>query len=317
MTGFLASQSFRCSQIRVGESLKCVHPNYHVQRQRSTARQMNPVPYYASYFGEKLHIDQNEKLAMFGLTHVCAIDGFSGRIVGFSLMPQKNNIVVYEQLYKSVINNYGLWDQIRVDCGREWYLMLFINQMFAHLRTSTTKEPHLQSSSKLNHTIERIWVEVNSRVNYPIKQALMDLVESDLINTEDPIHKYCISWFIIQVASIGTSIFVNSWNEHPIPGHKNGIIRRGVPNVLMKQSSNAKRINPNLLPSSSQAVRIYTSSGGVLTEPYQFGIDPIAHSVEKKSIRHMSFTQKFPSFDNIFHEILMLKRSLSLMMPRL
>ena len=60
-------------------------------------------------------------------------------------------------------------------------------------------------------------------------------------------------------------------------GHKNGIMRRGVPNILMNQSSNAKKINLNLLPSSSQAVQIYTSSGGVLTEPYQFGIDPIAH----------------------------------------
>uniref|UniRef100_A0A1X7UAS9 Uncharacterized protein n=1 Tax=Amphimedon queenslandica TaxID=400682 RepID=A0A1X7UAS9_AMPQE len=65
----------------------------------------------------------------------------------------------------SVINKYGLWDQVRVDCGREWYLMLFINLMFAHLRTSTTKQPHLRSSSKLNHTMERIWVEVNSQVN--------------------------------------------------------------------------------------------------------------------------------------------------------
>lgn len=100
MTGFLASQSLRCSQNRVGESLKRLSNGYHVQRQRCIARQLNPVPYYASYFGEKLHVDQNEKLAMFGLTHVCAIDGFSGKIVGFALMPQKNNIVIYEHLYK-------------------------------------------------------------------------------------------------------------------------------------------------------------------------------------------------------------------------
>ena len=79
-------------------------------------------------------------------------------------------------------------------------------------------------------------------------------------------------------------------------------MRRGVPNILMNQSSNAKKINLNLLPSSSQAVQIYTSSGGVLTEPYQFGIDPIA-CVGKKLIRHTSFTQKFPSFDHIFHEV--------------
>ena len=35
-----------------------------------TARQINPFPYHASYFGHKLHVDQNEKLVMFGVTHI-------------------------------------------------------------------------------------------------------------------------------------------------------------------------------------------------------------------------------------------------------
>ena len=34
---------------------------------------------------------------MFGMTHVCAIDGFSGKIVGFVIMPWKNNITIYEK----------------------------------------------------------------------------------------------------------------------------------------------------------------------------------------------------------------------------
>ncbi len=63
-------------------------------------RQVNPIPYTATYFGEKLHIDQNEKLIMYGVTHVCAIDGFSGKIVGFVSMAVKNNPIIYEKLYK-------------------------------------------------------------------------------------------------------------------------------------------------------------------------------------------------------------------------
>ena len=35
-------------------------------------------------------IDQNEKLVMFGVTHVCAVNGFSGKVVGFVTMPVKN-----------------------------------------------------------------------------------------------------------------------------------------------------------------------------------------------------------------------------------
>lgn len=48
----------------------------------------------------KVHIDQNEKLAMFGVTHVCAVDGYSGKIVGFATMARKNNALIYEHLYR-------------------------------------------------------------------------------------------------------------------------------------------------------------------------------------------------------------------------
>lgn len=54
--------------------------------------------------GHKLHMDQNEKLAMFGATHVLAIDGFSSKIVSFSSMPIKNNLLIYEDVYRSVIS---------------------------------------------------------------------------------------------------------------------------------------------------------------------------------------------------------------------
>ena len=62
----------------------CPFTLYQVQRNTNTARQTNPYPYHADYFGHKLHMDQNEKLAMYGLTEVSACDGYSGRIVAFA-----------------------------------------------------------------------------------------------------------------------------------------------------------------------------------------------------------------------------------------
>ena len=47
-----------------------------------------------------------------------------------------------------MIRDFGLWDQIRVDCGREWYLMLFMQEHLSHLRNDPSKPPHLRSSSK-------------------------------------------------------------------------------------------------------------------------------------------------------------------------
>ena len=60
---------------------------------------MNPVPYHASYFGQKLHVDQNEKLVMFGVTHICARDGYSGMVVAFASMSVKNNVEIYKHVF--------------------------------------------------------------------------------------------------------------------------------------------------------------------------------------------------------------------------
>ena len=102
MVGVLASQGIHVGSLRVGQSLARVQPANHSRRAHRTERLINPIPYSAKYFGHKVHIDQNEKLVLFGVTHVCAIDGYSGMIVGFATFPIKNNILIYEHLYRLV-----------------------------------------------------------------------------------------------------------------------------------------------------------------------------------------------------------------------
>ena len=50
---------------------------------------------------------------------------------------------------RPIVEEYGLWDQLRVDQGREWYLMLFVQEKLANLRHNTERAPHLQTTSKL------------------------------------------------------------------------------------------------------------------------------------------------------------------------
>ena len=68
-----------------------------------------------------------------------------------------------------------------------------------------------------NHTIERIWLEVNRRVNYPLKIVLVEMMDQGQLVMDAPIDQYCTSWFSIQVANVGVSLFMSSWNQHPIP----------------------------------------------------------------------------------------------------
>ena len=63
-------------------------------------RNENSIPYSALYYGHKLHMDQNEKLAMYGATHVIAVDGYSSCIVAFASMPRKNNLVIYDKVFR-------------------------------------------------------------------------------------------------------------------------------------------------------------------------------------------------------------------------
>lgn len=66
--------------------------------------------------------------------------------------------------------------------------------------------------------IERIWVDVNSRVNYPIKAMLNSMVQNEEFDMFHPTVKFCVSWVTCRVAAEGAKQFVNSWNCHRITG---------------------------------------------------------------------------------------------------
>lgn len=101
MTGYLRNRhGLKVGEKKIGKSLSRVAPGNHQSRRTDTARATNPIPYRADYFGHKLHVDQNEKLVMYGVTHVVAIDGHSRYIVGGATMPIKNNGVIYERVYR-------------------------------------------------------------------------------------------------------------------------------------------------------------------------------------------------------------------------
>ena len=57
-------------------------------------------------------------------------------------------------------------------------------------------------------------MEVNARINYPIKAVLVEMEKNNEIDMDDDHVKFCVSWFSMHVANFGISLFVSSWNEH-------------------------------------------------------------------------------------------------------
>ena len=52
--GYMASGGITAGDNRVGRALSVVSPLHQAQRNSNTARQTNPSPYHADYFGHKL-----------------------------------------------------------------------------------------------------------------------------------------------------------------------------------------------------------------------------------------------------------------------
>lgn len=100
LTGVLRSRGLKIGENKVGNVLREINPTAHNTRKYNAGRSLNPKIYKADYFGHKIHYDQNEKLAMYGVVHVCARDGYSGMIVGYATMSKKNNIVIYQEIYE-------------------------------------------------------------------------------------------------------------------------------------------------------------------------------------------------------------------------
>ena len=50
-----------------------------------------------------------------------------------------------------------------------------------------------------NLPMERFWVEANTRVNYPIKAALVDFDNRRIFDTGNMVYCYCISWVTCKV----------------------------------------------------------------------------------------------------------------------
>ena len=73
-----------------------------------------------------------------------------------------------------------------------------------------------------NLTVEHVWPEVNSRVNYPLKRILIVMEECQEIDmNDDAICKFCVSFVSCNVSSCGLCTLVGAWNHHSIPGDMN------------------------------------------------------------------------------------------------
>ena len=173
-----------------------------------------------------------------------------------------------------------------------------------------------------NHVIERMWVEINQRVNYPIKTALVQMTDQEELDMEDNLTKFCVSNLSMQVARIGMQNVVESWNAHRIPGvtlNSSGSVcvclfvmfalqltlnlpipthlpfsGKGIPNDLCGQGCPSK-VAEHLLPLGNVAADLYEQEmggGATLRRESPFATDPFP-SVESRQWAEGQFASQF------------------------
>ena len=161
------------SQRRVSRALQLFAPVTHQARAQDTLVTQNPFLYFAPYLGYKGHFDQNEKIAQeYGCTHVLMIDGCSRLVTGYTSMLVKNPILIYEFVFRPGLCRYGIWDQVGMDHGREFDLVIFVQQLLSFYRNDKSSESFKQTLSIKNYVAEKFWPEVNTRINCPLKRAM-------------------------------------------------------------------------------------------------------------------------------------------------
>lgn len=72
----------------------------------------------------------------------------------------------------------------------------------------------------------------------------------------------------------------------------------------MYQNNNAKVLDHSIIPSSYDAVQMYTSlTGGTITTQSSFGLDLLVNNLQKKLIRDQYFEENCPPFLSIFSAV--------------
>lgn len=286
--GALTFLGINASQKRIAQCLQVVNPENHLRRATDTHRQMNPRKYRAPFFGYNLHLDQNEKLVDYGCVVVLSIDGHSGFLVSGCVMPVKNNMAIYDHVYCKAVRDYGLWDQIVVDCGREFVLSLFIQDHLQLHRVSadgspSSRLPYRQIKSTENNRIERIWVEVNQRILYPYKYACLELQQASALDMNNMCHAFTISYLLRVFIPIQLDKFINAWNQHPIP-------KSGIPADALANKRNYG-LPSFYLPDAIHAVEMYLNERPTaqITAQHDFVNDLVAE--ERREQRNASFGQ--------------------------
>ena len=147
-----------------------------------------------------------------------------------------------------------------------------------------------------------MWPEVNQRINYPVKIAMNEIIETDntsIFDIENHTFKFFVSWMMLHLTKNAMDHFVNSWNCHRVPGP-----RRCIPFENMIRTKRMSKISEHLVPNTPEAVSMFETHGGQLTRSSNFAIDPLTQRGDLYESRLTLFQRNAPPPSEIFSDVI-------------
>ena len=165
-------------------------------------------------------------------------------------------------------------------------LIISVQQSLAPLRNNHTRIPVLQSTSRQNHRVERLWPDINQRIN---EQVLVEMESNGEIDMSCEITKFSVSSVSIMVRSEPVARFISEWNSH-----------QHIPNVLARNTNRVTR--PNLLYFPLSHERDNQVEIGLLE--LHVLVDPLHDHESLCRLRDRDFCRRYPDMQLFFTELL-------------
>ena len=94
--------------------------------------------------------------------------------------------------------------------GRKFNLVIFVQQLLSVYRNDDSRESCKQTRSTKSYIEQRLWPEVNMKINYPLKCAINHIAENEDLDISDEILTFCFSWVILYSSVDAANHLLNS-----------------------------------------------------------------------------------------------------------